>query len=449
MSNGGILQLAAIGNQDYFLTSNPQLSFFKKAYKRHTNFAIQSLNIPLDENTGNNGSRFGKEVRTIIPRKGNLLHRLYLTIDLECKNNGVTSYTVNNFINSLIKNARIEIGGNKINEYQSQYKQLKSDLLIPTENKYNESDATYGGKPVSYEFDGRVGNQIGDTHERIKGNIPIVVGSNTIVTKKFTYAFDFWFTRNIGQSLPLDALNNHDIELIFNIETKDNVIGDNVNIDSDDFKLSNMLLYGDYIFIDGEEKRRFAQSTHEYLIEQVQYAGSLSTSNNTSSSYLLNQKTYDKITFSHPVKYLIWGIANPGTAGSNKGQGPTYFVSQTTNSLTGNDAHVGNLYLQINGANRMPEDNPIMNYTRNYPNMYLNHIPPLDTVGFFSFAINPFDDEPSGTCNFSRIGSNVSLITNFANNNVETIKNKELFIFAVNYNVFRIASGMGGVLFTS
>ena len=124
-------------------------------------------------------------------------------------------------------------------------------------------------------------------------------------------------------------------------------------------------------------------------------------------------------------------------------------MSQTTNSLTGNDAHVGNLYLQINGANRMPEDNPIMNYTRNYPNMYLNHIPPLDTVGFFSFAINPFDDEPSGTCNFSRIGSNVSLITNFANNNVETIKNKELFIFAVNYNVFRIASGMGGVLFTS
>ena len=186
MSNGGILQLAAIGNQDYFLTSNPQLSFFKKAYKRHTNFAIQSLNIPLDENTGNNGSRFGKEVRTIIPIKGNLLHRLYLTIDLECKNNGVTSYTVNNFINSLIKNARIEIGGNKINEYQSQYKQLKSDLLIPTENKYNESDTTYGGKPVSYDFEG---NQIGDTHERIKGNIPIVVGSNTTVTKKFTYAF--------------------------------------------------------------------------------------------------------------------------------------------------------------------------------------------------------------------------------------------------------------------
>ncbi len=447
MSNGGILQLAAIGNQDYFLTSNPQLSFFKKAYKRHTNFAIQSLNIPLDENTGNDSSsRFGKEVRTIIPRKGNLLHRLYLTIDLQCKNNGDTSYTVNNFINSLIKNARIEIGGNLINEYQSQYKQLKSELLIPTENKYNESDATYGGKPVSYDFEG---NQIGDTHERIKGNIPIVVGSNTIVTKKFTYAFDFWFTRNIGQSLPLDALNNHNIELIFNIETKENVIGDNVNIDSDTFKLSSMLLFGDYIFIDGEEKRRFAQNTHEYLIEQVQYQGSEYTSNDSSSSYLLNQKTYDKITFSHPVKYLIWGIANPGNAGSNKGQGPTYFASQTTNSLTGNDAHVGSLYLKFNEENRMPENNPIMNYTRNYPNMYLNHIPPLDTVGFFSFAINPFDDEPSGTCNFSRFGSNVSLITNFANNNVNTIKNKELFIFAVNYNVFRITSGMGGVLFTS
>ena len=449
MSNGGILQLAAIGDQDYYLTSNPQLSFLKKAYKRHTNFAIQSLNIPLDENIGSNNDRFNKEVRTIIPRKGNLLHRLYLTIDLQCKNNGVTSYTVNNFINSLIKNARIEIGGKKIDEYQSHYKQLKSDLLTTTENKYNESDSTYGGKPVSYEFEGRVGNQIGDTYERLKGNIPIVVGSETLVTKRFTYAFDFWFTRNIGRSLPLDALNNHDIELIFNIETKENVIGDNVNIDSDNFKLSKMLLHGDYIFIDGEEKRRFAQSTHEYLIEQVQYQGSEFTSNDIASSspsYLLNEESY-KLTFSQPVKYLIWGIANPGNAGSNKGQGPTYFASQTTNSLTGNDAHEGILYLQFNGQNRMPKDNPIMNYTRNYPNMYLNHIPPLDTVGFFSFALNPFDDEPSGTCNFSRIRDK-SLITNFANNNVETIKNKELFIFAVNYNVFRIASGMGGLLFS-
>jgi len=448
MSNGGILQLAAIGNQDYFLTSNPQLSFLKKAYKRHTNFAIQSLQIPLDENIGSNNDRFNKEVRTIIPRKGNLLHRLYLTIDLQCKNNGVTSYTVNNFINSLIKNASIKIGGRTIDEYQSQYKQLKSELLTTTENKYNESDATYGGKSALYEFDGRVGNQIGDTYERLKGNIPIVVGSNTIVTKKFTYAFDFWFTRNIGQSLPLDALNNHDIELIFKIETKENVIGDNVNINSDDFKLKKLELFGDYIFIDGEEKRRFAQSTHEYLIEQVQYAGSLRTSEGSSSSYLLNQKNYN-LTFLHPVKYLIWGIANPGTAGSNKGQGPNYFTAQTTNSLTGNDAHVGSLYLRINGAFRMPEDNPIMNYTRTYPHMYLNHIPPLDTVGFFSFALNPFEEEPSGTCNFSRITTDKSLITKFANNNVETIKDKELFIFAVNYNVFRIASGMGGVLFSS
>ena len=447
MSNGGILQLAAIGNQDYFLTSNPQLSFLKKAYKRHTNFAIQSLQIPLDENIGSNNDRFNKEIRTIIPRKGNLLHRLYLTIDLQCKNNGVTSYTVNNFINSLIKNASIKIGGRTIDEYQSQYKQLKSELLTTTENKYNESDATYGGKSALYEFDGQVGNQIGDTHERLKGNIPIVVGSNTLVTKRFTYIFDFWFTRNIGQSLPLDALSNHDIELIFNVDTKDNVIGDTVNIDSDTFKLSNMLLYGDYIFIDGEEKRRFEQSTHEYLIEQVQYAGSLRTSEGSSSSYLLNQKNYN-LTFLHPVKYLIWGIANPGTAGSNKGQGPNYFTAQTTNSLTGNDAHVGSLYLQFNGQNRMPDNNPIMNYTRTYPHMYLNHIPPLDTVGFFSFALNPFEEEPSGTCNFSRIKDKL-LITKFANNNVETIKDKELFIFAVNYNVFRIASGMGGLLFSS
>lgn len=441
MSNGGLLQLAALGNQDYYLFSNPQLSYLKKAYKRHTNFAIESLNIPLDENIGSNGDRFGKEVRVKIPRKGNLLHRLYLTIDLECQHNGTPSYTINNFINTLIQEARVEIGGTTIEEYQSQFKQLKSELLTETENKYNSSDATYGGKPVSYDFT----SQIGDTYERIKGNIPIVVGSNTLVTKRFTYYFDFWFTRNIGQSLPLDALNQHEIELIFKIETKDNVLGDNTNINSSTFKLSNVLLYGDYIFVDGEEKRRFAQSTHEYLIEQTQYQGSESTSSTNASTYLLNQKNYN-LTFLHPVKFLIWGITNPGSENNNKGQGPTYFVSQTTNSINENDAHVGSLYLQFNGVNRMPENNPIMNYTRNYPHLYLNNIAPLDTVGFYSFALKPFDDEPSGTCNFSRIRNKV-LITNFANNNVETIKEKNLFIFAVNYNVFRIASGMGGLLF--
>ena len=96
----------------------------------------------------------------------------------------------------------------------------------------------------------------------------------------------------------------------------------------------------------------------------------------------MNQKNYN-LTFLHPVKYLIWGISNPGTVNNNKGQGPYIFcIAKRFNSINENDAHVGSLYLQFNGVNRMPENNPTMNYTRNYPHLYLNNIAPSDIVGF-------------------------------------------------------------------
>ena len=144
----------------------------------------------------------------------------------------------------------------------------------------------------------------------------------------------------------------------------------------------------------------------------------------------------------------MWAIVNPGTNNNNSGQGQLYFVSQTTNSDTEDDGNLGTLYLQIGGQNRNPEDTPIIHFTRQQPFKYTKQMPPLDTIGIYSFAEKPFDWQPSGTCNFSRIRDK-NLICNFANSAIEdSIKNKQIYIYAVNYNIFRIASGMGGVLFT-
>lgn len=439
MSSGGRMQLAAIGEQDYYLTSNPQLSFFKKAYKRHTNFAIEPMLIPLDENTGADGNRFNKEVRTIIPRKGNLLHKLYLFIDVELTststNNGIT---VSNFANTLIKNAQIRIGGMTIEEYTSQFKQLKSELLNESRLKQNVTDVN-GGKSV--DFSGVVDDTIYiDNTEKMKGNIPLFNKYMSSSNHKLLYEFDFWFTRNMASSIPLDSLSNHDIELIFQTETKNNMIGN-----MDNLKITNMLLYGDYIIVDGEEKRRFAQSSHEYLIEQTSIQTETTNGTNSGSNKLLNQSNY-KLAFNNPVKYLLWGITNPGTPYGNPAQGPTYFVSQTTSSLSGDDGTKGTLYFQLNGQNITPENYPIVNYTRFNQYKYLGHCAPLDIVGFYSFATKPFDIEPSGTCNFSRL-TRVDMIASFANNSSDNIIDKDLFIFAVNYNIFRISSGMGGLLY--
>jgi len=442
MSSGGRIQLTAIGEQDYYLTSNPQLSFFKKAYKRHTNFAIEQMLIPLDENTGADGNRFNKEVRTIIPRKGNLLHKLYLFIDVELNSGDTNGITVSNFANTLIKNAKIRIGGMTIEEYTSQFKQLKSELLNESRLKQNVTDVN-GGKSV--EFSGVFDDTIYiDNTEKMKGNIPLFNNASSKTTHKLLYEFDFWFTRNMASSIPLDSLSNHDIELIFQTETKNNMIGTMTNL-----KITNMLLYGDYIIVDGEEKRRFAHSSHEYLIEQTSIQTETTSDTNSGDDKLLNQRTY-KLGFNNPVKYLLWGITNPGTPGNNPAQGPTYFVSQTTSSLKGNDGTKGKLYFQLNGNDITPKDYPIVNYTRFNQYKYLGHCAPLDIVGFYSFATKPFDSEPSGTCNFSRL-TRVDMIVSFANNqnsdDNNIIKNKDLYIFAVNYNIFRISSGMGGLLY--
>lgn len=441
MSNGGIMQLAAIGEQDYFLVSNPQYSFFKKSYRRHTNFAIETIEIAIDQNIGNNDSKFGREMNVIIPRKGNLLHKLYLEINLRINvtNNNTTKISCANFVNSLIKNAQLKVGNTLIDSYTCQFKQMKTELLNESDTIYQETGSE-GGKDIT-----TIAREI-NSAEKMRGIVPVISTNGataSIKTQRLIYEFDFWFTENIGSSLPLDALSNHDVELIFNTETINNMRG---QFTSAELEIETLKLYGDYVMLDGEEKRRFAQSAHEYLIEQKQ---EFKTKTNTNlSENVLNSSNY-KLEFNHPVKYLIWAINNPGNVGVPD-QGTTYFVSQTFNSKDGDDGNAGSFTLQLNGENRTPRDHPVMYYTRFYPKLYAGNMAPLDTVGFYSFALNPFDNEPSGSCNMSRI-RDVNFIVSFANknsnNNNDNISNKDLFIYGVNYNVFRVTSGMGGLLY--
>ena len=97
-----------------------------------------------------------------------------------------------------------------------------------------------------------------------------------------------------------------------------------------------MRLVGEYYILGGDEKRRFSQSAHEYLIEQVQYQGFEETDTADLNATIIKPKTY-RLNFNSPIKYIAWGVVNEGTQGNNKGMGPCYFVSQTTNSLYNSD----------------------------------------------------------------------------------------------------------------
>jgi len=454
--SGSKIELAAFGEQDYYLTNNPQISYFKKAFRRHTNFVIEPIYIPLTNTTNfDDTNGFSFEYSAKIPQYGDLISKLYLEITIEGSHNGTPSYTVNNFLNSIIDNYHIDIGSKKIDSYTSQSKQMVSELTSKRhKKKIIQMSSNNGGLPVDLNFMSDLNAVDYDTQDRLEGHCPLFFGgiyrninqvpANQTIKKKLIYNFDFWFNKNIGQALPLTPLMYHNVELYFKTQSKINVIGDNTNINS--LKITNLKLVGEYIHLDSDEKKRFSQSAHEYLIEQTQYHGSETINNNSVNIKLDN--------FNHPVKYIYWGITNPGTVGNNKGQGPCYFVSQTNNSLYSNDDSLSNqsdnsLQIKVNGADRIPIM-PLSYFTRQLTQKYCDIPPQLDRIGIFSYALNPFDIQPSGTCNFSKI-DNTELVFNFNSNTLTNnkITGNNIYIYAVNYNIFRITSGMGGLVYVS
>jgi hypothetical protein len=229
-------------------------------------------------------------------------------------------------------------------------------------------------------------------------------------------------------------------------------------------------LYVDYIFLDVDERRRFAQSQHEYLIEQLQFTGSESVTYSSSA----NQSFKPRLNFNHPVKYLAWVFR-----GSKHGQYAAIHPGNpdlrpmdiaNLNTMAEALAPMHKAKLQLNGHDRFSER----------PGSYFSMVQPMQKcktrpqagIYLYSFALKPHEHQPSGTCNFSRIDNATLQITmkkSSNNGNVAFIystapaanitteedtlgvidRNTELRIYAKNYNILRIMSGMGGLAYAN
>ncbi len=445
----GLIQISAIGPQDFHLTANPQITFFKSVYKRHTNFSkeVKRIFFMGEETPGFNS----KDLQAIIRNEGDLLGKVFLEISVTATCSSET-YTVANFSNSLLEKVVCKIGGDTIDTQHGRFYQVLDELEGHCNyNNQNVSDTTYGGLYTNINRQ----NGLSQSYENITpvnktlGNYALVFGgehnsistSSGTYTKRFYIPLRFWFNKNEGQFLPLVSLFKHQTELFFNFASQDVIIGDNTNITSISMTPK---LYGEFYFLDTNEKTRFAQSNHEYIIEQHQLnngSREIVTASNDSSTEL-SQMNID-LNFSHPIKYISWVINNEGTQGSNKGVGPCYFTSLTESSLYGNDGKSGLVELLLEGVTREIEM-PMTYYTRVIPFNLLKRVPMLDRIGFYSFALNPLDSEPSGTCNFSKLYDK-NLKVKFANNSQAIISGKDLYIFAVNYNILTITNGMAQI----
>ena len=423
---GGLMQLVAYGAQDIYLTGNPQITFFKVVYRRHTNFSMESI-----EQTFNGSADFGKKVTCTISRNGDLISRVYLQVTLpriECSDEGDRFRWLNWIGHTLIKNVEVEIGGQRIDKHYGDWLHVWNELTQTAGHQVGYANMV-GNLPRLTQV---VSGQGGATTSPPQSTYDNCDNSGCIPETTLYIPLQFWFCRNPGLALPLIALQYHEVKVNITFATKDALGGGDAAAGA---AVNSASLWVDYIYLDTDERRRFAQVSHEYLIEQLQFTGKEDAST-----------TSHRLNFNHPVKELVW----------------VHNDSESPDEWNAHKAII-KAKLQLNGHDRMAE-RVGKYFSHVQPYQHHTNVPMAEetvdgeagaaavtkfingNINVYSFALKPEDHQPSGTCNMSRIDNATLSVTA---NTTAGGDSGHLYIFAVNYNVLRIMGGMGGLAYSN
>jgi hypothetical protein len=399
---GGLMQLVAYGAQDSYLTGNPQITFFKLAYKRHTNFAMESV-----EQTCNGNIGLGKTFSCILGRNGDLIHKIYIEMTFDQDLRNANAWRMGH---QVIDYVEVEIGGQVIDRQYGEWMELWSQL--------SHTHAEWA----------KLNRMISGTHVNSQGHTKVYV------------PLHFWFCRHIGQALPIIALQYHEVKLNIKMKPSFKVVSPasgGTFVDST-ANMTECRVFADYIYLDNDERRKFAQVSHEYLIEQVQYSNDVPLQGNSGTTI--------KLRLNHPVKEIVWAVNH-----SNPSRHPFDFWSTPGEKLD----MITRVKMQLNGQDRFQaRDGNYFRIVQAYQHHTGSHLQqasisttgsesePLGGFYVYSFAIKPEEYQPSGTCNFSRIDNGVLEVQTGTNANI-------VHYYAVNYNLLRIMSGMAGVAFSN
>ena len=538
------MQLVAYGAQDIYLTGNPSITFFKTIYKRHTNFAIETI-----EQTINGEERFGSELTCTLNLNGDLITKIYLKCNVSLTGTNGNFAWINRLGHLMLLEIDLLIGGDKIDRQYGEWLNIWYELA-----RYEHHDRGYNKMIGNYEKMTKLSTE--DKNATLY--IPL----------------KFFFNKFNGLAIPIIALDQTNIVINFTLRNSSELIvkESSANVVA---SISNISLLCNYIFLDNDERQRFASLNHEYLIEQVQFSG-IETVDKQEETYSLNffhpckslywfvkngnyinglkflyylpdielsnrqgfnNKTNDLIKFS-TIRYVLSqmysnnGIVNLKLNGTGNitANSDSVFTEYEANSISSADGlatiranynsitidtvnnsgtiSVNNLsnwevvkYLTISKVSE-PISDVFQNITRttdilnlghsnydiivynwinygkfldgsynpvlssllklnghhrfseqkseffNYLQPYETHrSTPKDGINLYSFALNPLEHQPSGTCNFSRI--DVSSMDLTFDNEIVSIPGNQLVFYTINYNIFRIASGLGGVAYTT
>ena len=414
---GGLMQLVAYGAQDIYLTGNPQITFFKVVYRRHTNFSMEEI-----AQTPNGVANYGQTASYTISRNGDLVHKMYLEFTPVGMLKAATGKDVGPHLgHTLLKEVECEIGGQKIDKHYSHWLATWNQLTDVNPTGVAAEIRDDGASSIAEPITGAtLYNTMSYNH---KGRASVTSACTVTATNnptKCMVPLQFWFNRNPGLALPLIALQYHEVKIKITFCAKADLVVDPAADMAT--AVPSATLYAQYIYLDTDERRRFAQVSHEYLIEQLQFQ-------DTTVLGSMN------LNFNHPVKEVIWGRKASST------------ITATTGPSILQEADDGvdrTFHLKLNGHDRFAPRSDTY-FTRQQ--VYDHHsgfggTVVRDSIFVYSFALKPEEHQPSGTCNFSRIDTAQLVMGG-------TPLSDGLYIYAVNYNVLRIMSGMGGLAYSN
>ena len=476
---GGVIQLSAVGAHDLYLTSNPKISFFKNVYKRYTNFSMELIKL---DTTTSNDFLIETEEKTIefkIDRNGDLFNNMYFIFTLpDIYSDGTKKFKwINRIGEYIIKEVSFTIGNRKIDTLYGQWLHIWNELTIK-ESKYNGYNRMIGNISDLYnplKIDGSTYPASSDAY------------SPSIKSRKIVVPIPFWFTYNPGLSIPLIALqydDNPKIEIKLRpFNELYTVIDSGLRKKSpnDTYNLGKFTSHGsstsittldinpsldvNYVFLDTDERKRFATEEHEYLINQIQLNKNITITPSTTE----NKTETIELQLQHPVSHLVWVLQRSDiesrnqfhnyTNWSENNKDPiinptTYddFAAEDTinssiyNSLKNKDILKTGL-LKLNGVDRFSEKN-VESFSLINSYQHMNRIPE-DGIYSYSFGIN-YDmnnKQPNGSCNMSRISKIELLLKTCPSVNSNYVYN--VYIYGINYNILKILGGMGDVAFSN
>jgi hypothetical protein len=477
---GGLMQLVAYGAQDIYLTSNPQITFFKVVYRRHTNFSTEMIEQTF---TGTAGS--GKNINVTISRNGDLVNRLYLECDGSFSATNGCLTVPSNPGNSMIDYVELEIGGQTIDKLYGHWMEVWARLTEPNPTGSvglinASSQAAVGSNltNVAVNIGGGGGggaydtSALGDTNSSgviftpitkyqsmacaggVSNQNHFALGFNSRLTQgcfvpKYSVPLPFWFCKNPGLALPLIALQYHEVKLDIKFSS--------TGFSSAMADVFNPKVWAEYIYLDTAERRRFAQVSHEYLIEQVQR---YDQNSKAAAGGKVADMTLD-LNFNHPVKELIFTSDFNASSVESFGSLPGWAEKDTNVTLTlnGHDRFSAERRWDYFSRTQLWEHHTGPGNLFGGNEGYLNGVcesavagggqwggARADQIGVYSFALKPEEHQPSGTCNFSRIDSTRLTLKNMTAVTGSTVP---LVVYAINYNVLRIMSGMGGLAYSN